>query len=166
MGRLREFWNALPKSNLKIEWPPVGGWGGMQLEVTQRKEQSPGSMSFLSDSAEARGRESIWPPNCPPFSSVGSERQIRPKLPRNHSPVRAARQSAQGAPHAWKGAFFWYPTSHENAPLVPFPFASPVFTILCLPLIVYTWPSVLEPGQGCGEVWMFLQRWPPKTAGR
>lgn len=80
MGRLREFWNLLPKRNLKIEWLPVGGWGGMWLEVIQRKEHRPGSMSFLSDSAEVRGRESIWPPSCPPFSSVGSEHWISSKL--------------------------------------------------------------------------------------
>lgn len=152
MGRLREFRNLLPKRNLKIEWPPVGGWRGMWLEVFQRKEHSPSSMSFLSDTAKVRGRESIWPPSHRPFSSVVSELWFSSELCQNHSTVYVLESRAPRTSRIFGNGHL----SHIPLPMATLRYAPfllhLLFWLFCLSLVVYTWSSeqdVLEPGQGC-----------------
>lgn len=112
------------------------------------------SVSFLSDPAKVRGRESIWPPSLPSFSSLGAELWFSSMPCQNHATVYILESRAPRVLwHPWKWAFYSHPTSHDKTPLFSSPVAFPTLTFFCLFLIGCGWPSeqnILEPARGGG----------------
>lgn len=90
------------------------------------------SLSLPRDPAKVRGRESIWPPSLPPFSSLGPELWFSPLPCQNHpSGYTLEGRAPQALPHS-EPSYQACPTPHDNTLLFSSLPAPPTLTVFYL----------------------------------